>query len=106
VTAGRQTLEWVATPAGLEVVAADPALSRRTHDLLESTESRGFVHEAGFPQVLCVLDETVLTPVSDEAGSVQGHVETDDDVVRTWAGKAIDAYVREAEPLEAEALTV
>jgi len=106
VIAGRQTLAWVTTPAAFEVVADDQELTQWTRELLEAGDASVYVHEDGFPQVLCVVDETVLTPVSDESGSVQGHVETQDDVVRSWAEEAIDAYVREAEPLEAEALAV
>lgn len=106
VTAGRQTLAWVTTPAALEVIEDDPELTQWTRELLETGDASAYVHEDGFPQVLCVVDDMVLTPVADETGSVQGHVETEDDVVRSWAEEAIDAYVREAEPLEAEALTV
>lgn len=104
VTAGRQTLEWVGTPAILEVVADDPELTRWTRELLESDNATASVHADGFPQALFVVDETVFTPVSDEAGTVQGHVETEDEVVRAWAEETIDAYVREASPVEPEAL--
>jgi predicted transcriptional regulator len=106
VTAGRQTVEWVATPDALDVTAADPELSRRTRELLESANASGYVHPDGFPQALFVVDDTVFTPVTDEAGTVQGHVETDDDVVLAWAEETIDGYVREAEPLEADVLSV
>lgn len=104
VTAGRQTLEWVGTPAALEVVADDPELSRWTRELLESGDASAYLHDGGFPQALFVVDDIVFTPVSDDAGTVQGHVETDDDVVLAWAEETIDGYVREAEPVSAEAL--
>jgi predicted transcriptional regulator len=106
VTAGRQTLAWVTTPAALEVVTDDPELTQWTRELLETEDASVYVHEDGFPQVLCVVDETVLTPVSDETGSVQGHVETEDEVFRSWSEEAIAAYVREAEPLVGRALAV
>ena len=106
VTAGRQTLALVTTPAALEVIDDDPEMTQWTREVLGNGNASAYVHEDGFPQVLFVIDETVLTPVSDETGSVQGHVETEDDVVRSWAEEAIDAYVREAEPLEAEAFAV
>ena len=104
VIAGRQTLEWVTTTAALEVVDDDPELTQWTRELLGTGDASVYVHEEGSPQVLGIVDEAVLTPVSDGTGAVQGHVETEDDVVRSWAEEAIDAYVRDAEPLEAEVL--
>jgi predicted transcriptional regulator len=105
VTEGRQTLEWVTTPDALDVVAADPVLTRQTRELLESKSASGYVHEGGFPQALFVVDETLFTPVSDDSGTVQGHIETHDEVVRAWAGETIDGYVREAEPVTVDVLT-
>jgi len=105
VTEGRQTVEWVTTPAALDLVADDPELARRVRDLVESDRASASVHADGFPQALFVVDDTVFTPVRDEARTIRGHVETDDEVVRAWAEEAIDAYVREAEPLSADVLT-
>lgn len=105
VTAGRQTLEWATTPAALEVIAADPELARQTRDLLESPAAAAYVSEAGFPQALFVVDDVVFTPVKDAAGTVQGHVETDDPEVREWAHGAIDDYLAAAEPAVPELLT-
>lgn len=104
VTEGRQTFEMVTTPGALEVVAADPELTRWIRELLASDAASGHVHEEGFPQGLFVVDGTVFTAVSDGSGTIQGHVETDDDVVLEWAEGTLDAYVREAEPLSADAL--
>lgn len=104
-TTGRQTLVWVSTPTALDVVADDPELARRTRELLDSENAAGYVHEAGFPQALFVVDETVFAPVKDDAGTVRGHVETGDPVVREWAAESIDAYVAAAEPLGPEVLT-
>lgn len=102
--AGRQTLEWVTTPDALDVVAADRELARQAGDLLESTDAAGYVHADGFPQALFVVDDLVFIPVKDDAGTIQGHVETDDPVVRDWAEEAIDRYVAEAEPIGVEAI--
>lgn len=105
VTAGHQTLEWVTTPDALAVVADDPTFARWTRDLLQSDSSAGYAHEEGFPQALFVVGETVFTPVSDDAGTVRGHVETDDDVVRAWAEETIDGYVEAAAPVDVGVLT-
>ena len=105
VTEGRQTLEWVGTRAALEVVRDDPELTRQTRELLESGNASAYVHDDGFPQALFVVDATVFAPVTDDAGTVQGHIETDDETVLTWAEETVDAYVREAEPLASEVLT-
>lgn len=105
VTADHQRLEWVTTPDALSVVADDPTLARWTRDLLQSDSATGYVHEEGFPQALFVVDGTVFTPVSDDAGTVRGHVETDDDVVRAWAEETIDGYVEAAAPIDVGVLT-
>lgn len=105
VTDGRQTLEWATTPAALEVIAADPELARLVRDLLESPDAAAYVQVDGFPQALFVVDEVVFTPVKDGAGTIQGHVETDDPVVRKWAHEAVDAYLAAAEPIGVEVLT-
>ena len=103
-TAGRQTLQWVTTPDALDVIAADPELSRQTGDLLESPDANCHVHAEGVPQALFVVDDTVFTPVKDDAGNIRGHVETADGVIREWAEATIDRYVAEAERIGVEAI--
>ena len=105
VTEERQTLEWVTTAGGVEAVAADPELARMAGDLLASEAVTGFVHPDDALPLLFLVDEVVFLAVTDDAGTIRGHVETTDGTVRAWAEETIDAYEREAETVSAGHLT-
>lgn len=104
VTDGRQTLEWVTTAAAVETLREDPALARQARDLFAATDARGYVHPDETLPLVFVVDETVFVAVPDDAGAIQGHVETTDPGIREWAEEVVDGYVAAAAPLEAESL--
>lgn len=105
VTEGRQTLEWVTTSGALETVADDPEMAKQTTELLGSENSTEFIHPDDVLPLIFVVDDLVWIAVTDDAGTIQGHIEATDETVRAWAEETIDAYKREAEPVEEAVLT-
>lgn len=105
VTEGRQRLETVLTPATFDTIAADPAMRRQTLDLFDAEDASMAVHPDGELPFLFVVDDLAWIAVTDDAGTIQGHVETDDPDVRAWADATIDGYVEAADPISPELLT-
>lgn len=104
VTDGRQTVEIVSTSAALAVASEDPTMAEQSRDLLAADEATLFVHDGDVLPAVIVVDDVVFMAVSDDAGAIQGHVETTDPTVRAWAEETIDALAREADPVPDELL--
>lgn len=105
VTEGRQTFEGVLTLGAVETVANDPEMTNQARELFTSEDATGFVHPDDILPLIFVVDDLVWIAVTDDAGTIQGHIETTDETVRTWAEETVDAYKREAKPVEEAVLT-
>lgn len=105
VTEGRQRFEGVVTHAVLETVAADPAMRRQTLDLFDAENATFVVHPDADLPFLLVVDDLAWIAVTDDAGTIQGHIETTDERVRAWAEASIDRYVEAANPISTDLLT-
>jgi predicted transcriptional regulator len=105
VTEGRGTLEWVTTAGAVETLADDPEMTRQARDLLAAEAATGLLHPDESLPLVFVVDDLVFVAVTDESGTIRGHVESTDEAVRAWAEETIDAYAGAAEPVGAEVLT-
>lgn len=106
VTEGRQTFEGVMTAASLNTMAEDPEMKKQAEELFTSDNAAGFVHPEVDLPLIFVVDDLVWIAVTDDSGTIQGHIETTDETVRAWAQGTIDDYAREAKPVSADILTV
>jgi predicted transcriptional regulator len=106
VTAGEQAFECVVSPGAVEVIAADPAMREQCETLVAASEATLLVYDGRVPSALFVVDDVTFFAVTDDAGAIQGHVQTDDSTVREWAEARLDRYAAAADPLDAGGLTV
>lgn len=100
-----QRLEGVIAAGVFEVVASDPELAESAVALFESGNVELYVYDGGIEPQLIIADRTTMFLVTDEEGSIQGLVETDDGAIRSWAEETFESLKREAESLDAEAAT-
>ena len=98
-----QSFEGVLDPTLFESLLADPAGATHLRDLL-AHGSHIAVAPAPVPLILILADETVIIGAVDSGGSPRGLLVTDDDVVRTWAEDAVDAYLDEATQVTPESI--
>lgn len=106
VVAGEQTFECVVSPDAVAVLAADPVLREQSETLIAAPDATLLVYHGRVPSALFVVDDVTFFAVTDDAGAIQGHVQTDDPEVRAWARARIDQYAEAAEPLTERGLTV
>ena len=105
VTEGGQRFEAVVSSDTLETMAADQTMRRQALDLVDAESASLAVHPGELLPFLFVVDDLVWIAVADDAGPIQGHIETTDERVRAWAEDRIDGYLREAEPVSPDVLT-
>lgn len=60
------------------------------------------VHPDPVPFALGIADETVLIGATDDGGTPQALVVTEDSIVQDWAEKTCERFLREAEPVSVD----
>lgn len=106
VTDGRQTFEGVLTPGAVETMVDVPEMAAQARDLFADDNATGYVHPDETLPLVFVVDETVFIAVVGDTGTIQGHIESTDETMIRWANETVDEYVREAQPLRSDMLTV
>lgn len=105
VTDGRQTFEGVLTHSAVQTMVDDPEMATHARDIFGDGNAKGYVHPDEMLPLLFVVDDVVFIAVVSDGGTIQGHIETTNASVMSWATDTIDRYVAEAEPLRPETLT-
>lgn len=94
VLAGDQTLEAVIVGDVLEIIAADPDLRPKMHELLSTDRARLYRPTEPVPYILAIVDDRVGVGVDDEAGRPQAVMDTGDAIVHEWATDLFERYRR------------
>ncbi|QFU81618.1 helix-turn-helix transcriptional regulator [Natronorubrum aibiense] len=99
---GDQTFTGVFSQRAIEALAADPELRGRLETLLETDTASIRVRDGDVPLAVMLLDDVVYLLLRDDDGVLRASIDTDDDVVRSWAQETIDDYWADATPLDLE----
>lgn len=101
---GTQTFEVVFAGDILGDLVAHPDVGTWLRELAAC--ERGAVLRYGgiVPCNLAVIDDTANFALVDEHGAPSALIESTDEAIHSWAVSTIDAYRREAEPLDPDAL--
>lgn len=105
VIEGRQSHEAVVTPAALETISADSEMRQQTLDLFDAEDATVWVHQDLDLPFLMVVDDLIWIVVTDDDGTIKGHVETTDERVRAWAVETIDDFIGASDSITPELLT-
>lgn len=101
---GQQTATGVFTVDLYETIRAVPDLAELTGDALESGNAAFYRYDGPVPVCVALIDDRLALVVqSDDEGNVRGHVETENEAVRSWVASTIEEYRRRSEPLTAAA---
>lgn len=100
---GSQSFDAIFWADAIETIAADTEMSRWMRDLVESGQNiyryegnRGLSQ----PYDLVLVDEIVIIVLSDDRNTEVALIDTDNEVVRSWAEDTFEAYQREATPID------
>lgn len=96
IRSGKSTFEIVIPSS---VLKADDALdwSRRFRPVLASGVGTVFSYDGDIPYLAGMVDETAVVGLTNNAGTIRGYVETDDEHVQSWANMTVEAYVRNSD---------
>lgn len=103
---GEQTVTGVFTVDLFETIRAVADLADLTRDAIESGNASFYRYDGPVPVCVALVDgRLALVVQSDDEGRVRGHVETENEAVRSWVSTTIEEHRRESELLPADALT-
>ncbi|SEH12403.1 Predicted transcriptional regulator, contains HTH domain [Natronorubrum sediminis] len=97
---GEQAFKGVFSRRAIDALATDDELQTRLEELLEEDDAAVRVREDGVPLAVMLLDDVVYLLVRDEHGVLRASIDTDDEVVRSWARETVDDYWERADSLE------
>lgn len=103
VMAGSATWEWVFTPAVYDVLVSNPKMARWSREMLASGQAEYLRYDGDIPYVVIIADSRVNLRLADADGAATALVQSDDEVVRSWAAETFETYRRSATPVEADA---
>ena len=95
-----QTFRGVFSRSAIDALAADTELRDRLETLLAADDASVRVREETVPLAVMLLDEVVYMLVRDQQGVLRASIDTDDEVVRSWARETVEDYWANAEALE------
>lgn len=101
VTAGDLRFKGVLSRSAIAALVEERELRERLLTLLSASETTLHVREEGIPLAVTIADETVHLLLRDETGVLRASIDTDDEVVRSWAVDTFDHYWHTATELEA-----
>lgn len=103
IEASDHTDEFIFTAGALETLRADEATAERARELADAKDGVHFRYDGAVPYSLTIDDETVLLELNDGSGFVPACIESDDEVVRSWAERTYERYKRNADQIGPEA---
>lgn len=102
---GSQSFEIVFAAETLDALVDDPDVGTWIRDLADCERGTVLRYDGAVPYNLAVIDDTANFALVDEHGAPSGLIESTDPEIRSWAAATIDAYRREAEPLDPDGPT-
>lgn len=103
VTDGSAEMEWVFTPAVLDVLRDSPEMADRSREMVESGRAEFRSYEGDIPYVVIETEAAVNIRLADDEGAATALVQSDHDEVRSWAASTFEAYWREGTPVTVDA---
>ncbi|MFA9426012.1 helix-turn-helix transcriptional regulator [Natronorubrum sp. A-ect3] len=97
-----QLFNGVFSRRAIKALAADTELRGRLEALLGTDDASVRVLDGDVPLAVMILDDVVYLLLRDEYGVLRASIDTDDEVVRSWAQDAVDDYWADATPLDLE----
>lgn len=97
---GEMTFRGVFSRGAIDALASDDALRRTLQDLLAAEDASVRVYDGAVPLAGSIVDDVVNLLVRDETGVLRAAIDTDDEVVRSWAEDTFTGYWEAATPLE------
>lgn len=97
-----QQLEGVIASGVLAVVRDDPELAASAQELFASGNVALYLYDEGIEPQLIIADGRTMFLVTDEEGTIQGLVESTDEVILPWAEDLFESLKKEAEPVTPE----
>lgn len=101
---GSQSFEGVFSPDAVDELSNDSRLRRQLRELVASDDAELRLHDERIPLAVTITDGFVHVLLRDEKGLLRAAIDTDDDVVRSWARETHERYWRDSVPLDAAAL--
>ncbi|WP_435348121.1 helix-turn-helix transcriptional regulator [Haloarchaeobius sp. HRN-SO-5] len=102
---GRLELESVLNGGAVESFGADPQLIEQAREMAETEQSEVYLYNGDIPSTVFVVDDVVLLCLSGGEGAPRAVIETDDEVVRSWAETRIDELRSEGKRLDPSLFT-
>lgn len=102
---GKQTVDIVMPRLAFEVERDNSMFSQQLRDVTASGAVTLFSYDGDIPHLAGMMDEIAVVGLIDDAGTVQGYVETNDETVRSWSEAVVEAYQRNAGRVTSKDLT-
>jgi predicted transcriptional regulator len=105
VSEGTETLEVVVPHTALPVKRDESPFSRELRDVVASGDVTVFAYDGDVPYLAGLIDDIAVVGLTDDAGTVQGYIETSDETVRFWTEATVETYTRNASRVNTTNLT-
>ncbi|WP_323174397.1 ArsR family transcriptional regulator [Natrialba sp. PRR66] len=96
---GDQHFTGVFSPTAVDAIAQDSMLRQPLQELVAADGAEIRLHEDRIPYAVTIADDVVHFMLRDEAGVLQGAIDTDNEAVVSWAREKHAQYWQNAAPL-------
>lgn len=93
----KRTFEVVIPRVALEMKRDNPRSSQQLRDAIVPGEVTLFAYDGDIPHFAGTIDEVAVVGLTDDAGTIRGHIETSDETARSWTEAIVTAYRRDAD---------
>jgi len=97
---GDMEFRGVFSQGAIDALASDDELRRVLRQLLDAEDASVRVYDGDVPLAGSIVDGVVNLLVRDESGVLRAAIDTDDDVVLSWAEDTFTAYWEAATPFD------
>lgn len=97
---GTQLFEVVIPHVAFEGAWDNSVASRRLRVLMKSGDVSVFSYEGDIDYVVGTIDKTAVVGLTDDAGTIQGYIETSDNIDRSSTEAIVEAYQQHADRVE------
>lgn len=101
---GTQSFEIVFAGDTLDDLVADPDVGTWVRELADCERGAVLRYDGVVPYNIAVIDGTANFALVDEHGAPSALIESTDRAIRSWAVSTVDAYRRESNPFDPDAL--